>query len=58
VIDQIVDLVIAVDERIAVLRLGRFVTEEGENRVYVRNLPYHLLRLDINGLRLQLRYRL
>lgn len=55
--DQVVDLVVAVNERRAVLGLCAPVLEEGNHVVEVRDLADRHVRLDVDGLRLRLRDR-
>ncbi len=54
---QIVDLVVAMNERRPVLRLRAPVLEESHHVVEVRDLADGHVRLDVDGLRLHLRDR-
>ena len=51
--DQIVDLVVAVDQRGAISRPRPRILEKGHQVVEMRDLADRLVRLDVDGLRLR-----
>jgi len=53
VIDEVIDLVVAVDQCSPVLRLRPRITEKRYRIIVVRNLTYRHFRFNIDGLGLQ-----